>query len=74
MSLWLDKELDNPVKDPQLRQFDKYIIHTAERKELRDVLIPYFKGKTLVDYDLATIDNELKEKAYPSTSSCPPYS
>ena len=71
MSSWLEKELDDPVKDPQLRPFDKHIIHPEERKELREVIIPYFKGKTLIDYNLERVDAELKEKAYPSTSSCP---
>ena len=71
MSSWMEKELDDPVKDPQLRPFDKHIIHPSERKELREVLIPYFKGKTLFDYNLARIGADVKEKAYPSTSSCP---
>jgi formate C-acetyltransferase len=71
MAGWLEKELDDPSKDPQFRPFDKHIIHPAERKELRETLIPYFKGKTLVEYNLARVDAEVKEKAYPSTSSCP---
>ena len=71
MAPWLEKELDDPVKDPQFRPFDKHIIHPAERKELRETIIPYFKGKTLVDYNLARVGADLKEKAYPSTSSCP---
>jgi formate C-acetyltransferase len=68
---WLEKELDDPVKDPQIRPFDRHIIHPEERKELREVIFPYFRGKTLFDYNLANVDDELKEKAYPSTSSCP---
>ena len=71
MAPWLDRELGDPEKDPQYRTFDKHIIHPHERKELKEVLIPYFKGKTLVDYNLARLDPDLKEKAYPSTSSCP---
>src|SRR5271157_2998598 len=71
MAPWLDRELGDPEKDPQYRTFDKHIIHPAERKELKEVLIPYFKGKTLVDYNLARLDPDLKEKAYPGTSSCP---
>ena len=71
MSSWLEKELGDPVKDPQFRPFDKHIIHPDERKELREVLIPYFKGKTLVDYNLSMVDAEVKEKAYPGTASCP---
>ena len=30
--LWLEKELDDPVMDPQIRQFDRHIIHPEERK------------------------------------------
>jgi pyruvate formate-lyase/glycerol dehydratase family glycyl radical enzyme len=71
MSSWMEKELDDPVKDPQNRPFDKHIIHPEERKELREVLIPYFKGKTLVDYNLTRIGDDVKEKAYPSLASCP---
>jgi formate C-acetyltransferase len=71
MAPWLDRELGDPEKDPQYRTFDRHIIHPRERKELKEVLIPYFKGKTLVDYNIAHLDPDLKEKAYPSTSSCP---
>jgi formate C-acetyltransferase len=69
--LWLENELDDPVKDPQIRPFDRHIIHPQERKELKEVLFPYFKGKTLADYNLATVDKELKEKAFAGTASCP---
>ena len=41
---WLEKELDDPVKDPQIRPFDRHIIHPEERKELREVILPYFHG------------------------------
>ncbi len=72
MSRWLDKELDDPVMDPQVRPFDRHIIHPDERKELREMIIPYFKEKKLLlDYNLETVDDEVKEKAYPTTSSCP---
>ena len=68
---WLEKELDDPLKDPQIRPFDRHIIHPEERKELREVIFPYFKGKTIFDYNLEKVDDELKEKAFPSISSCP---
>ena len=69
---WLEKELDDPVKDPQYRAFDRHIIHPEERKELKQTIIPYFKGKKLlVDYTLEKVDEISKEKAYPSTASCP---
>jgi pyruvate formate-lyase/glycerol dehydratase family glycyl radical enzyme len=68
---WLEKELDDPLKDPEIRPFDRHIIHPEQRKELREVIFPYFKGKTLFDYNLERVDDELKEKALPNFSSCP---
>ena len=35
------------------------------------MIFPYFRGKTLFDYNLERVDDELKEKAFPSISSCP---
>jgi formate C-acetyltransferase len=69
--LWLEKELDDPVKDPQVRPFDRHIIHPEERKELKEVILPYFKGKTIFDDNVKKADDELKEKAFPSLASCP---
>jgi formate C-acetyltransferase len=69
--LWLEKELDDPVMDPQIRQFDRHIIHPEERKELREVIFPYFRGNTMADYNMRTVDDELKEKAFAGMSSCP---
>ena len=68
---WLEKELDDPLKDPEIRPFDRHIIHPEQRKELREVIFPYFRGKTLFDYNLERVDDELKEKSLPSISSCP---
>jgi formate C-acetyltransferase len=68
---WLEKELDDPVKDPQIRPFDRHIIHPEERKELREVILPYFHGKTIYDDNVQKVDDELKEKAFPSLASCP---
>ena len=69
---WLEKELDDPVMDPQYRAFDRHVIHPAERKELREVIIPYYKERKLLrDHCLEKVDEISKEKAYPSTASCP---
>ncbi|MFC1871312.1 pyruvate formate lyase family protein, partial [Chloroflexota bacterium] len=46
------------------------IIQPEERKELREVLVPYFKGKTLGEYIMSLADDEIKEKAYSMTASC----
>jgi len=71
MAPWLDRELGDHEKDPQYRTFDKHIIHPAERKELKKSLSPTLRAKPLVDYNLARLDPDLKEKSIPSTSSCP---
>jgi pyruvate-formate lyase len=67
---FVDEELGHPEKDFEIRPHDKFIITEAERKELREVLIPYFKGKTLGDYILATAPEDIKEKAFSVTSPC----
>jgi pyruvate-formate lyase len=69
--MWLEKELGDPERDPEIRTFDRHIIHPAERKELKEVIFPYFKGKTLGDYNRATLDDDLKEHAFAGTASCP---
>jgi pyruvate formate-lyase/glycerol dehydratase family glycyl radical enzyme len=68
---FLDKEIDDPVKDPQARLSDRHIIHSDERKELRDVIIPFFKGKCLEDYTYASADEEVRDKGFIMTASCP---
>jgi pyruvate-formate lyase len=71
MADFVDIELDDPVKDFEVRRYDKHIVHPEERRELREVLLPYFKGKTIGDYQLERVDAEVIEKAYPTVSSCP---
>jgi len=70
MTRFVDEELNDPVKDFQVRPFDKIIITPEERKELREVLLPYFKGKTVTQYILDTADAETREKAFIITSPC----
>jgi hypothetical protein len=40
----VDGELNDPVKDFWLRPHEKFMISEAEKNELREVLLPYFKG------------------------------
>ncbi len=68
---FLDKELDDPVKDYEKRPFDKHIVLPEERKELREKIIPYFLGKTLEDYIYGIADEDVKEKGFVMTASCP---
>jgi pyruvate formate-lyase/glycerol dehydratase family glycyl radical enzyme len=70
MTHFMDEELGHPVKDFEIRPNDKIIITPKERRELRRVLLPYFKGKTLGDYILEIADAEVKEKVYSLTASC----
>ena len=67
---FVDAELDDPVKDFWIRPHDKFFIKDAERKELHEDLIPYFKGKTLGDYIIETASDDIKEKAFAVTSHC----
>ena len=61
---FVDAELDDPVKDFWARPHDKFFITETERKELREVLIPYFKGKTLGDYIIETAPGRRKGKGF----------
>lgn len=63
-------ELDDPVKDYEIRENEKHHITDEERKELREVIIPYFKGKTMADLIYSTDDEEIREYGFAATSSC----
>jgi pyruvate formate-lyase/glycerol dehydratase family glycyl radical enzyme len=71
MSRYMETELDDPVKDFEIRPYEKLLINSDERKEIREVLVPYFKGKTIGEYILSMADAEIKEKAFSMTASCP---
>jgi formate C-acetyltransferase len=49
MVSFMDAELGDPEKDFEIRPHEKFIITPDERKELREEIIPFFKGKTLGD-------------------------
>jgi len=70
MTRFIDEELDHPVRDFEIRPYEKIIITPEERRELREVLLPFFKGKTLGDYILEIANDEVKEKAYSITAPC----
>ncbi len=68
---YVSEELDDPVKDYEIRGFDEYDISPEQRKEIREVVIPYFKGRTILEnYVFSFADEEVKEKAFPMTASC----
>jgi formate C-acetyltransferase len=66
----LDRELDDPERDPSVRKYDRHIISDDERKELRETIIPYFRGKTLEEHTFGLVDDETKEKGFITQSSC----
>ncbi len=71
VSTWVEEELDDPEKDFAVRPLDKHIVHPEERKELREVILPYRKGKTFQDYIYNIADAEVKEKTFVMAASCP---
>jgi formate C-acetyltransferase len=58
-------------RDFEVRPLDKIKITAEQRKELREVLIPFLKGNTLRDAVMAVADEELKDKAFSETASDP---
>jgi len=71
MVAFTEAEMDDPVRDFEVRPLDKIKITAEQRKELREVLIPFFKGNTLRDAVMAVADEELKDKAFSETASDP---
>ncbi|MFH0730686.1 MAG: pyruvate formate lyase family protein [Pseudomonadota bacterium] len=68
---FLERELDDPEKDYAVRKYDRHTIRPEERKELKETIIPYFRGKTVEDYCYGELaDDEVKEKAFVMTASC----
>ena len=70
MTHFVEEDLDDPVRDFEIRPYEKVIIAPEERKELREVILPYFKGKASCDYILEKADAEVREKAFVSTAAC----
>lgn len=68
---FMDAELGHPEKDFEIRPHEKFIITPEERKELREEIIPFFKGNTLGDYILRRADEDVVRKAYSVTAEDP---
>lgn len=66
----MDAELDHPERDYQIRSNDRHIVHDIERKELRETIIPFFKGKTLSDLIYSSADAETMEYGFAGTATC----
>jgi formate C-acetyltransferase len=68
---FIDKELDDPEKDFQIRDLERAIVTPETRKKLREELIPFFKGKVLTDAVLERAGQDLKDKAFAETAVDP---
>lgn len=53
---WLADELDTVQTRPQ----DPYVLRDEDRKILEEEIIPYWDGKSMEDYFLANMDDDLK--------------
>lgn len=67
---WLDKELDDPVRDPAVRLRDRIVMQPEDRKELREVVIPFFRGRTQEDLFWSMATQEDKDKGFVISSPC----
>ena len=66
----MDAELDHPERDYTIRSNDRHDITPEERKELRETIIPYFKGRTVADAIYAEADAEVLEYGFMGSASC----
>jgi formate C-acetyltransferase len=57
---WIEKELDTMT----LRNQDPYLITEAQKKELRETILPYWKGKSVYDYCLSHLPKETKRLTF----------
>jgi Pyruvate-formate lyase len=72
-SFQLKEAYENPAKSSEIRLQAiamEGVVHPEEKKELEETILPYFKGKTLLEYNYERIDEELKEKTCQVTSPC----
>ena len=69
----LKEAYDNPANASKIRykaiSMDG-VVTPEEKKELEEVILPYFEGKTLLEYNYARLDDELKAKTCQVTSNC----
>lgn len=64
MASWLDEELGDPVKDPALRAQDTHTITPEERKELEEVIMPYWREhQTFSEYCYDKCSEEVQKKS-----------
>lgn len=57
---WIEQELDTMATRAQ----DPYLITEAQKKELREEILPYWKGKSVYDYCLGHLPPDTKRLTY----------
>ena len=61
------REVDNPEHpelDPQVRQIDRHVISDEERKIIKDVIKPFFTGRTFEEYLYGNTPKQISSKAF----------
>ena len=66
----LDKELDDPVLDYEIRANDRHHITVEERKIIKEQIIPFFKGKCMEDEMYKRASGDVKDLAFAGTAVC----
>jgi formate C-acetyltransferase len=70
-SLWLMREIDDPVKAPDKRTSDRHYISDEVRKTLKEEVIPYWADKTIEARVQKILDKNQINVTFPSLSICP---
>lgn len=69
---YLTEELDDPVKDFEIRGFDEFIVTPSQRKELREKILPFFKERCLERKVFGNpVNKEVLEKTVASAGKYP---
>lgn len=70
-------EMDDPIKDFEVRGFDEFLISPEQRKELREEILPFFKDRCFQRHVFDNLmDEDVRNKTvafegiYPTTPVC----
>jgi len=69
----LEQELNDPKIGFDIRDVDRHDITPEEKKELNEVIIPYFHGKTMEEklFSRPEVTEEIRQNSFGCTSKCP---
>lgn len=67
----LEQELNDPKIGFDVRDVDRHDITAEQKKELNEVILPYFHGKTMEEYMYSVAPEDIREKSFASHASCP---